>query len=229
MCTRLPSLAAATNLVILAFSVSLLVTPRTPLHSQDVDLNLATLDEGAYSQMDMLLRKGFLFIKVNVANVSVRVGPQTAGELQRLVTGSRLNSDVTDSIAWQVINADDALVTMEFVRDVDLSRFLSGIQDGAEKVWKHGVIERSTFDSISQNLPIWYQVLEERGIREGDRAHYRIRGDELHTVVSGADGTVYVDQVDVGRESVLAVLAGYFVEGSDFRNGLVRSLYALDD
>ena len=209
----------------LAIWVALGIPTFTPLYSQEVDLDLSRLAEGAYSEMDMLLRKGFLFIKVDVVRVSVRFGPETTGSLQRLVTGSRLTSEVADSIAWLAIRSREALVTMEFVRNVSLGRFLKGIRNSARKVWEHGIIERTTFDDISRNLPIWYRALDGRGIRNGDRAYYRISGDQLHTRVQGRDGTIYVDQIDVGRESVLSVLAGYFVRGSDFRDGLVRSLY----
>jgi hypothetical protein len=212
-------------LTMLATCFALGIAAPAPLDSQEVELDLSGLADGPYSEMDMLLRKGVLFIKVDVARVSVRFGPETATMLQRLVTGSRLTSGVADSIAWLAIHADEALVTMEFVRNVSLDRFLSGIRDGAEKVWQRGFIERATYEDISLSLPMWYGALEERGVREGDRASYRISGDQLHTVFQGVEGTIFVDQVDVGRESVLSVLAGYFVEGSDFRDGLARSLY----
>ncbi len=213
------------NRTLFAICVATSIAAPGQLDSQEVDLDLSRLGDGAYSQMDMLLRKGFLFVKVDVANVSVRVGPRTAEVLRHLVTGNRLTSDLADSIAWYAIRSSEALVTMEFERNVGLSRFLSGIRDGAETVWKRGLIERTTFDDISRNLPTWYSGLEDRGIRDGDRAFYLISGDQLHTRVQGSDGTIYIDQVDVGRESVLSVLAGYFVRGSDFRDGLVRSLF----
>jgi hypothetical protein len=211
------------NVFVACFLMSLVGPIR--LTSQEVDLDLATLADGPYSKMDMLLRKGFLFIKVDVARVSVQVGPETAERLHLLVTGNRLNSDVADSIAMYSIRSREALVTMAFARDVDLNRFLSEIRKGAERVLERGIIEQETFDHISRDLPTWYSSLEERGIHEGDRALYRVSGDRLHTVVQAADGTTFVDQVDVGRESVLSVLAGYFVKGSDFRDGLIESLY----
>ena len=116
-------------LKILAASLALGIAAPASLDSQEVDLDLSALADGAYSEMDMLLRKGFLFIKFDIARVSVRFGPETAEVLRRLVTGSRLTSELADSIAWFATRSDEALVTMEFVRNVGLERFLKEIRN----------------------------------------------------------------------------------------------------
>jgi hypothetical protein len=54
---------------------------------------------------------------------------------------------------------------------------------------------------------------------------YRIRGDSLHTVVRTAEGRVLVDHRDADPQAPLSVLGGYFSPGSDFREGLLNSLF----
>jgi hypothetical protein len=72
---------------------------------------------------------------------------------------------------------------------------------------------------------VWFDFLGERGIWEGDEVFYRIQGDTLRTIYRSADERILLDQTDVGPASRLSVLGSYFVEGSDFREGLIKSLF----
>jgi hypothetical protein len=192
---------------------------------QGIDLDLGTLRGGPFAEMSMTLEKGLLFVQVEVARVRVTFGAETSSELQRLVQGREPSSRLADSIAAIAMQSPDALVELHFLRDVSLNRFISGSRDAAERVWKRGIISESTFDRIKHNLPFWYRSLKDRGIREGDLMRYRVRADSLHTVFTGSDGMVFVNQIDQGRDTVLAVMGGYFVKGSDFRDGLLDSLF----
>ena len=79
---------------------------------------------------------------------------------------------------------------------------------------------------LRDSLPVWFGFLEERRIQDGDRLSYEIRADTLRTVYWGTDeGEILLDQTDVGRQNVLALLGAYFAPGSSFRKKLVRSLW----
>ena len=192
---------------------------------QGIDLDLGTLQRGPYAEMSMTLEKGLLFVQVEVARVRVTFGSETSLELRRLVQGSEPSSGLADSVAATAIQSPDALVELHFLRNISLNRFISGSRDAAERVWKRGLISESTYARIKHNLPFWYRSLKDRGIREGDLMRYRVHSDRLHTVLTGSDGTVFVNQVDQGRDTVLALMGGYFVKGSDFRDGLLESLF----
>ena len=73
------------------------------------------------------------------------------------------------------------------------------------------------------NLPRWYAFLEGRGVLEGDRLVYRIRGDTLHSGYRSPSGEWLLRQTDVGPERRRAVLGSYLVEGSSFRERLLDS------
>jgi hypothetical protein len=197
---------------------------RPATHTQKPDLQLDSLDDGPGSRMTTVLRKRFLLFRVDVVRVSMRFGRETSSELRRLTEGGRLPWELGGSIASTAIASRDALVEVEFLRNITLEQFLSTARDSIRLVWRNGVIRRETYEQIRRSLPGWYRSLEERGIHRGDRMFYRIRGDRLHTVFLGSETTRHVDQVDTGRESVRAVLGSYLVEGSEFREGLLRSL-----
>jgi hypothetical protein len=67
--------------------------------------------------------------------------------------------------------------------------------------------------------------LEERGIYDGDRIVYRIHGDALRTQFIAVSGELLLDQTDAGTAPRLSVLGSYFVRGSEFREGLIGSLF----
>ncbi|MFZ0428765.1 MAG: hypothetical protein WAO20_11665 [Acidobacteriota bacterium] len=182
-----------------------------------------------YSVMSTMLRRGFLFVQVDVADVVVRFGEQTAAELRRLAQGRSPSPEVDEEIARTAMESKDAVLELTFQRDITLDRFVDEARRSTERVRKAGVIDRKTSDRIRQLLPFWYASLKNRGIKKGDRMCYRIQGDELHTLYVGDDGTIFADQINDGDGACLAVLGGYFVEGSDFRQGLIESLFGTAD
>jgi hypothetical protein len=186
-------------------------------------LDTASLAEGPYARMRMLWEKTFL--KVDVLTLEVRVDPETRDRLAALAGGRTLSKRLADSLAAAVIDTRDAFIRIRFERDVSLKQFLSGVDDNLRKARDAGIIDAAAYDTISAGLPRWFGFLSERGIEDGDRILYRIRGDTLRTVFVSVGGDVLLDQTDVGAERRLAVLGSYFVQGSDFREGLIRSLF----
>jgi hypothetical protein len=89
---------------------------------------------------------------------------------------------------------------------------------------RDGLVADTARVRIERGLPEWYAPLAGRDIQRGDRMVYRIRGDTLRATFHGVSGGVLVDRVDVGEGGPRAVLGGYFARGSDFREGLIRSV-----
>lgn len=178
----------------------------------------ASVGEGPHSRACTLLER--TIFRVDVLTLELRFGPDTAARIRRLVEAGAGR----DSIAEVAMRSRDAHARIEFLRDVDMDRFLDGVRTDLRRAADAGVVGRDTFRQISRSLPRWYAFLEGRGVREGDRLVYRIRGDTLHSGYRSADGTWLLQQTDVGPERGLAVLGSYLVPASSFREGLLDSL-----
>lgn len=187
-------------------------------------LDTASLAAGPYARMWMLWEK--TIFKVDVLTAEVRVGPETAGRLEALAAGQAYSGRLADSLAAAVLDARDAFVRVEFQRNVSLGKFVDGVRANVRRVRDAGLITGEDYETISRGLPRWFGFLAEREIRDGDRILYRIRGDTLRTLFWSAAGEIALDQTDVGPERRIAVLGSYFVRGSDFRDGLLRSLWS---
>lgn len=208
------------------FSVSALCALSVvAIAAQDVrpPVDTASLADGPYARMQMLWEKTFL--KVDVLTLEVRVDSETRDRLAALAGGRAFSKRLADSLAAVAIDARDAFIRIRFERHVRLDQFLSGVDDNLRKARDAGIIDAAAYDTIAAGLPRWFGFLSERGIADGDRILYRIRGDTLRTIFVSVRDEVLLDQTDIGAERRLAVLGSYFVRGSDFRDGLLRSLF----
>jgi len=183
----------------------------------------ASLGHGPYAHMHTLLEK--TIFKVDVLTVDVRLGREDVRRLEALAGGRYYSPGLADSIAEVAIHSRDAWVRVRFLRGVSLKHFLDGVDDNLILARDAGTIADGAYRIISEGLPRWFGFLEERGIRKGDQIEYRIRGDTLNTRYWAASGQLMLDQTDVGPERRLAVLGSYFAARSDFREGLIESLF----
>lgn len=206
------------------FLLTLLLGASLRPSSGSPELPVEDLPASASAHMSMTYQKGFLFIQVDVMKLDVRIGGDPGERILALALPDRIDDAVADSIAALAIGSRDALVAVTFLRDIDLDRFIKEAAKATKRVWERGAISKEEYERVRRNLPAWYKSLKERGIRKGDRMFYRIQEDRLHTVFQGEDGHRFVDQVDEGPEPRRAVIGGYFVEGSDFRSPLIKSL-----
>lgn len=213
------------SLLAASIAGALIVLPVSLMSSQRPFFDLGSLATGPFARMSTLYEKSFLFFSIDVLSLEVRFGSEVAEKVKSLVQDGDEPSKVADSIADTAIHAQDAFVHIRFLRDISLNRFIQEARESTKLVREAGIIDNPSYEHISKNLPIWYALLANRGIREGDEMFYRIRGESLRTVYRGVDGTIYVDQEDKGRLSPLAVLGGFFVEKSKFRKGLLQSLF----
>jgi hypothetical protein len=103
--------------------------------------------------------------------------------------------------------------------------FVKGARENAERALKAGLIQQVFFEEICHQLPIWYSFMNGRGILEGDEMFHQIKGDTLRSVYRGTDGKILMDQTQFGEQRRLALLGSYLVQKSDFRQGLIESLF----
>lgn len=175
-------------------------------------------------RMRTLLEK--TIFNVDVLWLTVDVRGEAAGRLRELQDqlreGGGLRGAVADSAAWAAVEATCAEAYLQFVRGTSRSRLLQAIRESTEAARAAGMIDAETYRFVDAGLPSWYPFLEDRGVREGDVMTYRIRGETLRIEYRSVDGEVLLDRTDVG--TARSVLAGYFAPGSDFREGLLRSL-----
>jgi hypothetical protein len=206
-----------------ALALALTAGPASAQSAAAVPLDTAWLGRGPHVRMHTLLEK--TIFKVDVLTVEVWLGAEGTRRVEGIAAAGGYSAGVADAVAEVAIYSEDALVRLEFVRDVSIEQFLGGVDENLRLVPRAGIISEADYRRISESLPRWFAFLAERGIHKGDRIEYRIRGDRLRTRYLAADGQILLDQTDVGRSAPLSVLGSYFVEKSQFRKGLVSSLF----
>jgi hypothetical protein len=173
--------------------------------------------------MSTTLERRVLLGSADVLSIEIQFGSEVSSRLRTLVRQPGLPTGLADSIANTAMHSRDAFVEIRFLRDIGLGLFVQEARRTARRVCDAGVIDETTYKEISRNLPVWYSPLRNRGIKKNDRMSYRILNDTLRTVYRGESGEVYLDQINHGSVPRLTVLGGYFVEQSDFRDGLINS------
>lgn len=182
------------------------------------------LASGPYSGMSAKMERTILHI--DIIKVDMRFGEPTAERLEELVAGREYSSTLADSVVRAVLEARDGLVVVDIEYGVDVERFLEESQANLQKAADAELIPATVFAEVSQNMGPWFEFLEERGLKEGDRLIYRIRGDTFRTMFITDDGQTLLDQTDPnGNERRLAILAGYLAPETDLREDLIASLF----
>jgi hypothetical protein len=185
-------------------------------------LNAPDLGQGPYSLMHMRLQKTLL--KINVADIDVRVDKATQAKLAQTAAGQPYSEGLDYRLAPIVIAAPRAVVQMQFVRDVPLNRWMGVVRDNLEQARDAGLITRDTERRVSDALPNWFAPLKDRGYQKGDRVIYSVAPDALRTVVVSAGGQVLLDMTEHEEGARRVVLASYFAPKTDMREPLLRSL-----
>jgi len=200
-----------------------------PLGAQKPDsappLDTASLATGPFSTMEMLYER--TIFGVDVLRLTVRFGPETAGKLRALIPGRERSDALEDSVAALAADTRDALVRSRFVRDVSYGQWLDGIRRNLSTAWERGYLglDEPGFGALMDELEASYAPLRERGIREGEIVSYRIRGDTVVFRIETRVGRHLVDETTVGESYRRSVLWSYLAPGSDFREGLIASIF----
>jgi hypothetical protein len=185
-------------------------------------VDAADLAHGQFSHMRMILQK--TLFKINVATIDVRVDKPTQTHVSGIARGQAYSDGLAAQLAHIIISADRAVVQMQFMRDVSLSRWMGVVRDNLEQARKVGLITPDLEKRVSQGLPQWFAPLSDRGYLKGDKLIYSVAPNALRTVVVASNGQVLIDRQDNEQGTRRVVLASYFAGGSDFREPLLRSL-----
>lgn len=178
-------------------------------------------------QMQTLLEK--TIFNVDVLWLTLRLQGPAGQRLREIRDRDTLTDEIADSVAHIAVDAECADAQIDFVRDISRDRFLDGLRDSAGKAWEGGLLDEETFRFIEEASSDWYPFLRERGVMDGDRMTYTIRGDTLVIEYRSPDGELLLDRTDVGAGRTRSVLAGYFAPGSDFRDGLMEALFRREE
>ena len=182
----------------------------------------APFPQRSFSHMSALLEK--TLFKVDVLTLDVRVDSRTAGRLQSLAEGADYSDHIAGAVSRTVLTAPEVWVRMVFLRGVSQKQFLNGIKDNMKTALEAGLIDTEYYEDTLDNLPEWYDFLEDRRIQKGDAMVYYVHGDTLDSTYHGTDGDVLLDMRRQNPKSRYGVLGSYFAPRSDFRKNLVRSL-----
>lgn len=196
-----------------------------------VSAHFAEVDEGRCPGTEPLVLRTRLektFLRIDVLDLELRVGGEAAERVRQRIAsrGGEVVSKAAalDSIARILIDARCADAAQVFLRNVGYKRFLEAIGSNMRRAREAGILSEEDERRIAASLPASYSFLERSGIAKGDRMHYEVRGDCLRILYVDAQGVVRLDRVDEGAAHRLALLGGFLAPGSDFRDGLLRSL-----
>jgi hypothetical protein len=181
----------------------------------------ASLGAGRFAVLRTVLERTFL--RLDVLALELRLDAAAAARIEAASTTADTRA-FADSVAAAVLGAADAWAQQRFLRDVNLDRLIHEIRSSIRNAVSGRMLSEAEYETISHGLSDWYATLRERGVRDGDVQTYRIHGDTVHVLLRDRDGQVLIDRTAVGKEHRQALLGSYFAPGSDFRDGLVRSL-----
>jgi len=179
---------------------------------------------GPFATMHMLLQKTVL--NINVATIDIRVDKGTQSRFTQLAGGKPYSSELEHQLALAAIDARHAVVEMKFKRDIPLNRWIGVVKDGLEQARKAGLINKEVEERVGRSLADWFGALKDRGYQKDDRLIYAVMPDSVRSVVVSTGGQVFVDRVDTGHEGRRVVLGSYFATGSEFREPLLKSMFA---
>lgn len=161
---------------------------------------------------------------VDVARVDVWFDRATGDRIRALATGQRFSDQLAERIAQTTLGAEDVQVQVEFLRDVSLGEFLDAARENLGDARNAGYISKQTFEIAWRGVQTDFASLRKRGFDDGDRLIYRARADSLQTIVrSGNQVLLDVTSRDLGSRR--AMIASYFAPRTDFRKGLIKSLF----
>ena len=116
-------------------------------------------------------------------------------------------------------------IDLEFLVSFSLKKFLKGGKKNIEGVAKAGLLTKEDADSIAAERPARFAFLDKRGMKDGDQMFYRVRGDTLHMRFVYLDGVLGLEETNVGPARRISIIAAYVGPRSDFRKGLIKSLF----
>ncbi|MGE5186908.1 MAG: hypothetical protein ACM31C_32880 [Acidobacteriota bacterium] len=175
-----------------------------------------------YGHMHMLFEK--TWFGFDVARIDVRFDPVTAERFRVLAAGQHYSDQLAEQIARTALGAQDVHVQVEFLRNVSIGEFIDAARDNLRHARDAGYISTPVFETALQGAKTDFAPLAKRGLKEHDVLVYRARPDSLQTTVMSGS-RVLLDVTSTNLGSRRAMIASYFAPKSDFRKGLIKSLF----
>ena len=128
---------------------------------------------------------------MDVLEVRIRVGGETARQLESLAAGAgmarggNLPAPLADDLADAVASARQALVRIRFRRNISLQQFLDGMRESLQHAVDAGYLSARGATLRAEETARAFSPLEGRGFRSGDALWYRVRGEALEMVLPG--------------------------------------------
>ncbi len=202
-----------------AISVAALVTS---LAFVGLRADTAPVANDYYGHMHMLFEKTWLGF--DVARIDVRFDAAAAEHFRELAAGQHYSDQLAEQIARTALDAQDVHVQVEFLRDVSIGEFIDAARDNLKRARDANYISKDVYAVALQGAKNDFAPLAKRGLKEHDVLVYRARPDSLQTTVMSGN-RVLLDVTSLNLGSRRAMIASYFAPKSDFRKGLIKSLF----
>ena len=183
------------------------------------DLPAQVPPDACCSRLDYVLEKTFL--KIDAVRLELQVLDGTPSRVAELIDGSTRDEELEDSVAAAYGDVESAKFRLEFLVSFSLDRFLDGNRDSMQGLAKAGIISEAEAERLYLENERRFAILEESGMKEGDRLEHELRGDSIITRFIDASGVTRIDELRVGPERRAALLGSFFGPESEFRDGLL--------
>jgi hypothetical protein len=184
-----------------------------------------TIGVGDGPHTKMLFKYEVTFMKFDVANVGAMVPPAVGFALEPYVEGQKFSEARAHEMGEILVECDPVLLSMEFLRDAGLHKFMKGHERNTEAAQKSGFISEEERAAILAGIEQDMAPVRERGVKKGDAVYFRVQGDDVRTVYIGVDGDELLDITRTDPVWTRAYRAGFFCPESKFRDKLIKSLY----
>ena len=186
----------------LALALAVVLSAYLPFGSAMADpppsLDAPEWAQGPHSAMHMLLEKTLLAL--DVLAVDIRVSKQVHRRFVEVIgNNKRYTEKLGADLAAVVLEADEALVQVRYLRKISFSQWLEGVNENLDRAEAAKLITPEVRRRVQERLPLIFAALKERGYERGDRLFYRLRSGAVRMVVVSEKGTIYVDQIDSGK------------------------------
>ena len=187
------------------------------------DLPAQVPPDACCSRFDYVLEKTFL--KIDAVRLELQILDGTPARVAELIDTSTRDEELDHSVAAVYLSAEGADLRMTFLVSFDLERFLAGNRDSLNGLAEAGIISGDDAERLYLENERRFAILEDSGMKEGDRLEHELRGDSIITRFIDASGVTRIDELRVGPERRAALLGSFFGPESEFRDGLLDQVF----
>ena len=187
------------------------------------DLPAQVPPDACCSRFDYVLEKTFL--KIDAVRLELQILDGTPARVAELIDTSTRDEELEESVAAVYLSTEGADLRMTFLVSFDLERFLDGNRDSLNGLAEAGIISGDDAERLYLENERRFAILEESGMKEGDRLEHELRGDSIITRFIDASGVTRIDELRVGPERRAALLGSFFGPESEFRDGLLDQVF----